>query len=244
MFRFDFMNKKTATVICILALVGIPVLLQACVEAHPSYQVVSFNMAPATASTGEKVTVQAEVKNVNSQTDTFNVPLMVDGVADDRRNVTLAPGQIQTLTFELTRNRPGVYKIAVGGHESTLTVEKPSPAAFRFSDLEITPGTVELCESVVVTANLTNIGDSQGNFTAELKIDGIVNQAQKLNVPARGNCALCFKVSKSLPGIYQVALGDLTGEFTVKEAPEPVFNVPVAPPCPPSSQGSCTGYGS
>jgi hypothetical protein len=237
------MNKKTAGIILILALIVIPGLLQACVEAHTSYEVLSFNMAPTKVAMGEKVTIEAKVKNINSETDTYNIPLMVDGVADSRESVTLAPGQTETLTFELTRSHAGSYKVSVGNKESILTVEKPSPPDFRLANLAVNPDEVNICETAVVTAMLTNIGGSRGDYTAELKIDGITNQSQKLTLPAGANCMLCFKVAKGLPGTYKISLGDLSGQFTVKEPQSPVFDIPIAPPCPPSSEGSCTPKG-
>jgi hypothetical protein len=237
------MNKKTLGVIPMLALIAIAGLLQACAEAHPSYQVTSFSMTPTTVTTGEKATILAEVKNVNSETDTFNIPLMVNGVADSRKSVTLAPGQTELLAFELTRSNSGNYKISIGGKESVLTVEKPSPPNFSLSNLQVNPTQVDVCESVVVKATLTNLGASQGNYTAVLKVDGVTDQTQKLTVPAGANCVLCFKVSRSLPGDYKVALGNLSGQFTVKQPPSPVFDIPVAPPCPPSSSGSCSPRG-
>ena len=236
------MNRPFGAILLLVLIAGIG-FLSACVAAHPSYEVLSLNMAPTTVTTGEKVAIKVEVKNINSQADTYTIPLMVDGVADSRKSVTLAPGQTELLTFDLTINRAGSYKISVGGKESSLKVEKASPPDFRLSNLEISPTSVDLCENVVITADLVNNGASQGDFTAVLKIDGITNQIQKLAVPAGANCILCFKVSKGLPGTYKVVLGDLAGEFVVKEPPAPVFDVPIYQPCPPSDEGSCSPRG-
>jgi hypothetical protein len=236
------MNKKIAGIILILVLIAMPGLIQACAEAHPSYEVLSLKMTPTNTITGEKVTIEAEVKNTNSETDTYNVPLMVDRVADSRQSVTLDPGQTKLLTFELTRSHPGVYTVSVGDIESILTVEKSSPANFQLSDLQIYPARVDICDSVSVAAKLQNIGDKQGTYSAELKIDGVTNQTQKLTLSAGDICPLCFKVAKGLPGTYKVTLGDLSGQFVVEEPPTPVFDIPVAP-CPPGSNGSCTPRG-
>jgi hypothetical protein len=233
------MNKRTIGAIYLLALITMSSLLQACVNAHPIYEVVSLNMTPTKIATGEKVTIEVKVRNINSETDTYNVPLMVDGVADSRKSVTLAPGATEQLSFVLTINHAGIYKISVGNKESTLTVEKPSPPDFRLTNLEINPTEVDIGKDVVITAQITNVGGSQGSYTAELKIDDITNQVEKLTVPAGTDYMLVFKISKGLPGTYKVALGDLSGQFTVKEPPSPVFNIPVAPPCPPSNGGSC-----
>jgi len=237
------MITKAAIIISLLFVIAVPGFLLSCVEAHPSYEVVSLNMTPTTIATGEKTTIKVEVRNINSEADTYNIPLMVNGVADSRKSVTLAPGQTELLIFELTRSFAGIYKISVGDKESTLTVQKPSPPDFRLSDLEINPTEVNVCETAVITATLANTGGSQGSYTVELKIDGVINQVQKLTVPEGANCMLCFKVAKGLPGTYKVTLGNLSGQFVVKEPPSPVFYVPVAPPCPPSSEGSCTPRG-
>ena len=239
----SYVMKKTIGAICLLGLMAVLGLIQACAEAHPSYEVSSFNIVPAKVATGEKVTVVAEVKNVNSETDTYNIPLMVNGVADSRKSVMLAPGQSELLIFELTRSQAGSYKIRIGGKESTLTVEKPSPPEFRFSNLAINPYEADVCQTTVITAKLTNTGGSQGSYTAELKIDGVTNQAQKLTVSAGATCELCFKVAKGLPGTYRVALGNLSGEFVVKEPASPVFDIPITPTCPPSNEGSCSPRG-
>ena len=233
------MNKRTIGVICLLALMIMSSLLLACVEAHPSYEVVSLNITPTRIATGEKVTIEVEIRNTNSETDIYIIPLMVNGVADSRQSVTLAPGASELLTFSLTINHSGIYKISVGSKESTLTVQKPSPPDWRLSNLEINPSEVNIGENVVITAELTNIGGSQGSYTAELKIDDITNQVEKLIISAGTDYMLVFKISKGLPGTYKVALGDLSGQFTVKEPPSPVFDVPIIPPCPPSNGGSC-----
>ena len=233
------MNNRTASLMCLLVLIAILTILQACVNAHPSYEVVSLNITPTTIATGETATIEVKVRNINSETDIYNVPLMVNGVADSRKDITLAPGASESLIFELTINHAGSYIISVGNKESTLIVQKPSPPDFHLSDLEIKPGEVNISENVVITAKLTNIGGSQGSYTAELKIDGITNQTEKLIISVGTDYMLVFKISKALPGIYKVALGDLTGQFTVKEPPSPVFDVPIIPPCPPSNGGSC-----
>ena len=233
------MNKKIVRITCLLALMAIPSILLACVEAHPSYEVVSLNITPATIATGETATIEVQVRNSNAETDTYNVPLMVNGVADSRKSVTLTPGATEQLSFVLTLNHAGIYKISVGNKESTLIVQKPSPPDFHLSNLEINPTEVDIGKDVVITAQITNVGGSQGSYTAELKVDGITNQTEKLIISAGTDYMLVFKISKGLPGTYKVALGDLSGQFTVKEPPSPVFDVPIIPPCPPSNEGSC-----
>src|SRR4030065_2866473 len=140
------MNKRHLGTICLLALMAMPSLLQACAEAQPSFEVLSLDITPPKITTGEKTTIEVEIRNNDAKDITYNVPLMVNGVADDRRSVTLSPGETELLTFMLIRSHPGTYSISVGSRESTLVVEKPLPPDFRLSNLEINPTEVKTGE--------------------------------------------------------------------------------------------------
>lgn len=85
------MNKRTIGAIFLLILIAMLSVLQACAEAQPSFEVLSLGITPTKITTGEKATIEVEIRNNNAEMDTYNVPLMVNGVADDRRSVTLAP---------------------------------------------------------------------------------------------------------------------------------------------------------
>ena len=224
------MNKKTIGIISLLVLTAISGLLQACAEAQPSFEVLSLDITPPKITTAEKATIEVEIRNNDVKDATYNVPLMVNGVADDRRSVTLAPGATESITFMLTRSHPGTYSISVGSSESTLVVEKPSPPEFRLSDLEINPVEVDVGDDIVITAKISNVGGTQGSYTAELKIDGITIEKEQLTISAGADYKLVFKLCKCLPGTYKVTLGYLTSQFLVKEPPRPIINY-----TPPSS---------
>jgi hypothetical protein len=196
----------------------------------------SLDITPPKITTGEKATVEVQIRNSNAKMDMYNVPLMVNGVADDRKSVTLTPGATELITFVLTRSQAGIYRISVGNKESTLVVEKPLPPDFRLSNLEINPTEVDSGEKVIITAKIANAGGTQGRYTAELKVDGVTNQTEKIIIPAGTDYMLVFKISRDLPGTYTVALGDLTGQFVVNEPPRPVVN---NPPPPPPNSGPC-----
>jgi len=226
-------NKRIIGIIFLLVSITIPGFLQACQETLPTFEVLSLDITPPKITIGEKATVEVEIRNSNAKLDTYNVPLMVNGVADDRKSITLAPGATELITFMLTRSHAGSYRISVGNKESTLVVEKPLPPDFRLSNLEINPTEVDTGEKVVITAKIANVGGTQGRYTAELKVDDCTVQTEKIIIPAGTDYMLVFKISRDLPGTYIVALGDLTGQFVVKEPPRPVvINPPVMPPTP------------
>jgi hypothetical protein len=228
------MHKSTIGAICLSVLVTIISLLQACAEVQPSFEVLSLDITPAKVITGEKATIKVEIRNDDTQAVTYNVPLIVNGVADDRKSVILAPGATELITFTLTRSQAGTYSISIGSRESILVVEEALPPDFRLSNLEINPTEVNAGENVVITADIVNASGTKGSYTAELKINGVTEQSEKLIIPAGTDYMLVFKISKDLPGTYVVTLGDLTDWYVVNEPPTPQN---VSPPCPPS--GGC-----
>lgn len=223
------MNKRIIGIIFLVVSIAIPGFLQACQETLPTFEVLSLDITPPKITIGDKATVEVEIRNSNAKMDTYNVPLMVNGVADDRKSITLAPGATELITFTLTRSHAGSYRISVGNKESTLVVEKPLPPDFRLSNLEINPTEVDTGEKVVITAKIANVGGTQGRYTAELKVDDCTVQTEEVTVAAGTDSTLSFGICADLPGTYTVTLGELTGIFMVAVPIQPI------PPNNPSS---------
>jgi len=231
------MKRKTIGAICLLALIVSLGLLQACAEAQPSFEALSLDITPPKITTGEKATVEVEIRNSNAKLDTYNVPLMVNGVADDRKSITLAPGATELITFTLTKNQAGTYRISVGSKESNLVVENLLPPDFRLSNLEINPAAAEIGDIIIITAEIANTGGAKGSYIAELKIDGDTYQTEKVIMAPGTDYMLVFKVSADSPGTYPVSLGELTGKFVINEPVRPIqVNNPECPPPAPGSK--------
>jgi len=237
------MNKRTIGTICLIALMASLSLLQACAEAQPGFEVLSLDITPPKISTGEKATIKVEIRNTSAKMDTYNVPLMVNGVADDRKSVTLAPDATELITFTLTRSHPGTYIISVGSSEATLVVEKLLPPEFHLSNLEINPTEVDSGEAIVITAKIANVGGTQDSYTAELKIDDCTVKTEKVTLAAGTDSTLSFRICADLPGTYTITLGELTGKFIVAAPilPIPSNNSSSNPPASDSHPCSARG---
>ena len=98
-----------------------------------------------------------------------------------------------------------------------LTPSPPAPAAFQTAGLSINPAELNPGQELTITAMVTNTGDIEGSYIAELKINDTTEQAMELVVVAGETQTLSFLVSKDTPGIYEVTLGELTGQFEVVE---------------------------
>jgi len=93
------------------------------------------------------------------------------------------------------------------------------PAEFIQSNLTITPPEPDLGEPVTISVNVTNIGEVEGGYVANLTINNVVRENQTVAVPAGETVTMQFTDAETVEGNYQVKIGDLSGSFRVKAAP-------------------------
>jgi hypothetical protein len=204
--------------------------LQACQSASANnFEVLELNVTPAKVIVNEKFTVIADINNASKSEANYTVPVMVNGIADDRKSILLPPGQSQQVQFTLARSNPGTYEIRVGDKSTSIEVEKSLPAVLKLSDLKLNMEQANPGEEVIVTAIVSNTGGSPGNYIAELKVNGTAEQADKVTLPPGVNYNLVFKIVKNDPGTYTVVIDDQTAQFIV---PEPIQIIQLTEPAP------------
>jgi hypothetical protein len=104
-------------------------------------------------------------------------------------------------------------------------------AEFTVTDLTITPAEAEEAEPVLISANITNIGDLNGTYDANLTINGILTQTQIVEVPGnKTSVTVEFTVIEENVGNYSVELGGLIGSFKIIEAPPTASNIHLSKP--------------
>jgi hypothetical protein len=104
-------------------------------------------------------------------------------------------------------------------------------AEFLVTDLTITPSEAEEAEPIKISANITNIGDLDGTYDANLTINGVLTETQIVEVPGNKTSIIVeFTVIEEIVGDYTVELGGLTGSFTIKEAPPTASNIHLSSP--------------
>lgn len=101
-------------------------------------------------------------------------------------------------------------------HLTTFAIiSEPEPAAFSVSSLNITPKEVTPGEAVSISIMVTNSGGSEGNYSAALKINGVLEATKSLSVAAGESKPLTFTVTKADRGVYTVLLEGFSGTFKV-----------------------------
>jgi hypothetical protein len=93
------------------------------------------------------------------------------------------------------------------------------PAKFTLTDLTVTPSEAYVGEAIQISANLTNIGDLEGNQTINLEINNAVKDTMNVTLGGNSSQLVEFTDIEPLDGNYSVKIGDLTGAFLLKPAP-------------------------
>lgn len=104
---------------------------------------------------GESVEVTTTVENTGDVTETGVVSLLVFGEVVDSHEVTLDPGESETLTFEQRVDSPGSHTVEVAGQSTQLEVEGDgTPGATGADSHQGTDGYLALGVGVIVLLGL------------------------------------------------------------------------------------------
>ena len=100
-----------------------------------------------------------------------------------------------------------------------LIVGAPKQAEFILNNLTINPLEAEVFEPVLVTVNVTNIGDTKGEYLANLTINSVMEQSQTVLVLGQNFTIVEFTVIKETEGTFTVEVGDLSGSIIFNTLP-------------------------
>jgi PKD repeat protein len=187
----------------------------------------NLSVSPAQVNVGGTVTVQVTVRNIGDLEGSTTVDLLVNGVKEQSKAVTLAVGASTTVSFSVTKSAAVSYTVKVGDLTGSFTVIRPlTPAAFTFSGLVVSPADVAPGAEVTVSVSVKNTGELSGTYSAELKFDGATKETKTGTLTGGASATVTFKVSSQAEGTHTVQVGTQTGSFKVTK---PVTPPPTAP---------------
>jgi hypothetical protein len=100
------------------------------------------------------------------------------------------------------------------------------PAEFTVKDLTINPFEAEEGEPTFFSVNVTNIGDLEGEYIANLTINNALVENQTITLPGNNTSTIIeFTYLAETIGNYTVEIDGLSGSFRVKEAPPTASNI-------------------
>jgi subtilase family serine protease len=191
-----------------------------------AFTVSSLSVSPGEVDIGEVVTISVLVANTGDASGIHEVVLKVNNVVVKTKDMTLAGGASQTVTFTIAKDVAGTYTANVNGLSDTFTVKippaPPAPAAFALSDLAISPAEVDIGEGVTISLLVTNTGDLTGSYKVVPKIDNVVVNTKDVTLAGGASRTVAFTIAQDTEGSYTVSIDGKVGQFTVIVPPLPI----------------------
>ena len=100
-------------------------------------------------------------------------------------------------------------------------VEKST--GFIVSSLSVLPDKVTPKQTVHILVNIANSSGKAEAYQVFMYINGSLEDARIIQIPAYSSENVVFNAAKSIPGTYIVSIGDKQGKFTV-EGKESLFD--------------------
>jgi hypothetical protein len=146
------------------------------------FKITSLDIKPTEINAGEKASISAQVVNTGSVEGVYSAILFVDSEKIGEKDITVAPGSTQTVTFPISKDTAGVYKVGIGDNEigigeksATLTVN-PKLIAKQI-ELKYDNGLAKDCLSLVkpATGYLVSFVSPPNPFTvSNVRVFGLV----------------------------------------------------------------------
>jgi hypothetical protein len=130
---------KTTALLLILLTISVISSLAACSAPVPpaQFDVTSLTIKPKQVMLGETATITALITNSGGSAGIYNVVMTVDGSKVNSKAISLDPGSAETVTFSLSKDKSGTYKIMIGDSSSSLTVNPKmalKPTDLKYDD--------------------------------------------------------------------------------------------------------------
>lgn len=86
---------------------------------------------------------------------------------------------------------------------------------FEVSNLTFSPSEVEAGEPVIISAMVKNVGDLEGTYTIELKIDGEIQETKGVTLAGGATETVSFMVTRDTSGTYTIGVNGLQRALNV-----------------------------
>jgi hypothetical protein len=113
----------------------------------------------------------------------------------------------------------GIYLYLQNTGELTFASKKP--AEFTITDFTINPLEAGLSEPILISANVTNVGDEEGSYSVNLTINEVLKENRTILLSGGNSSIVEFTDIENAEGTYFVKINGLNGTFTITNVPPP-----------------------
>ena len=115
-----------------------------------------------------------------------------------------------------------VVALAAGGYYYVHSLHPPlKEAEFQVTNLTVNPVEAGVGQVIRISANVTNAGEEEGNYSVNLKINDVVKENRTIQLLGGTFEIVEFVVTESDEGTYSVKIAGLNGTFIIISMPPP-----------------------
>jgi len=127
-----------------------------------------------------------------------------------------------------------IVALAAGGYYYVQSLPPPlKKAEFQVTNLTVDPVEAGVGQPIIISANVTNLGEEAGNYSMDLTIDDVVKETKTVRLLGGDSEIVEFIVAENNEGSYSVKIEGLNGTFIVTDVPPPatleVSNLTISP---------------
>ncbi len=199
---------------------------QAGINTFPALEISSVTVEPSFIEAGQSFEVRAEVSNLGFVKGDYTAKLKLEDGTEASQSLTVDEGATVTLVFSAVKRSSGLSTGSIEiGRTSLDVVVNP----VEISNLTVKPVQVAPGEEVKVQAEAKNLSDERSTCVISLNLAGEVEETRTLTLESGATETVTFLVTRDTAGTYEVTIGDLSQQFTVKsEFPSTLMYIGIA----------------
>jgi len=193
--------------------------------APASFTVSDLKLNATEVDPGTVLNVGVKVSNSGDLSGDYSLSLSLDNTVVQKKDITLNGGDASNVTMTVSSTVPGTHTVKIGDLSAVFTVKKPlSPASFSISNLSVTPDSITEGDSITISATVANTGETEGNTTLTMTIDGVETNSQSVTIAAGDSKPVSFTTLAGSTGTHTIKLNETTKSYTVNEAKSTTSN--------------------
>ncbi len=153
------------------------------------------------------------VANTGGRSGSHIVTLNIDGLKAAAKEITLAGGASEKVSFTVRKYVARDYAVNVDGQPGMFTVR--APAKFIIPRISVFPGKAEPGEDVTVSAIVTNNGGSEGIYNIVFKVNGTEESQKQVKLTSGASENVSYTLKKTVMGDYNVDVNGTVVQFAV-----------------------------
>ena len=200
---FETVSPNGLSVFTLVALEPLP----------PRFEVLDLSIRPEATTTGQPVAIETMVFNTGGTTGLHVLPLLINGVEEERESVVVQAQGAEGVTFSFSPATEGRYTVQVGDLMAELRVSEP--ARFVITRMAVEPSSVLIDEEATVSVDVTNAGGAPGTHQVTMLIDGVEAAERDVTLAPGSSAQILFTTLSVKAGTFTVQVGEERRELRV-----------------------------